>query len=320
MEPHGRKCKNVSIKTSIVIPAYNEAARLMNGYQRLAPVLERLGTDVTEIIVIDDGSSDGTLKVAHSVYGHLPETLFVQQPHNLGKGAAVRLGIALARGEYVIAADADMAIDPTHFPEILDALVESPLAPGSRTSEGRINYESALRTVAGGAFHQLVRHYAGTTVRDTQCGCKGFQIGPARLLALLGMIDGFAYDAEMFFLAEQLGLAVHPIPVEWDDVSGSSVKVSRVMMTMLHDLRGLSSTNYENPVVELASDVDVHQIDHLARQARVQGLVIARGVENSLLVLPRDGALAGLGIATALKGTLRTARLTELRARTYDAV
>ncbi len=310
----------MSIDLSIVIPAYNESARLANGYERFVRAQNLLDMSRTEVIVIDDGSNDDTLRVAHEVYGHLPETLFVQQPQNLGKGAAVRLGIALARGTNVIVADADMAIDPVHFPEIVSALDTSPLAPGSRTSNGRISYESALRTIAGGVFHQLVRHYAKTHVRDTQCGCKGFQRGPARLLALLGMINGFAYDAEIFYLAEELGLTVHPVPVEWDDVSGSSVKVSRVSVTMLRDLRGLRKTNYENPVVEFSSDVDRDALALAARQARAQGLVLASSSANALLVLPRDGALAGLTIAEQLGGTLRTASLLELRARRYEAI
>ena len=310
----------LSIDLSIVIPAYNESARLADGFERFRRAEAQLDMTRTEVIVIDDGSSDDTLRVAHTVYGHLPETLFVQQPENLGKGAAVRLGIALSRGANVIVADADMAIDPVHFPEIVSALATSPLAPGSRTSNGRISYESALRTVAGGVFHQLVRHYAKTSVRDTQCGCKGFQLGPARLLALLGMIDGFAYDAEIFFLAEQLGLAVHPVPVEWDDVSGSSVKVSRVSINMLSGLRSLRKTTYENPVVAFTNDVNRDEVTRAARDARAQGLVIARGAHDALLVLSRDGALAGLSIAEQLGGTLRTTNLEELKDRRYEAV
>jgi dolichyl-phosphate beta-glucosyltransferase len=308
------------IELSIVIPAYNEAQRLANGFERLRPVLSDMDLAVTEVIVIDDGSTDDTLKVAHDVYGHLPETLFVQQPQNMGKGSAVRLGIALARGTNVIVADADMAIHPAHFPEIVSALATTPLAPGSRSEGARITYTSVLRTLAGAVFHHLVHHYAGTDVRDTQCGCKGFQVGPARILALLGMVDGFAYDAEIFFLANQLGLGVRPVAVKWDDVKGSSVKVSHVLAEMLRDLRGLRKTSYENPVVEFAPTVELIALRNEARKARVQGLVLASNDATALLVLPRDGALAGLSIAEALGGTLRTARLEELRQRTYVAV
>ena len=305
---------------SIVIPAFNEGQRLANGYARLAPVLEELGVDRCEVIVVDDGSSDDTLVRAHEVYGHLPETRFVQQPANHGKGAAVRLGIGLARGDAVISADADMAIDPTCFPTMLELLKEHPLVPGSRAEHGAIHYDSRTRTFAGGVFNRLVRHYTGTHVRDTQCGCKGFQRGPGRLLALLGMVDRFAFDAELLFLADQLGIEATPLHVEWDDVAGSSVRVGHDSFEMLRDMRALSSTRYENPVVEAPRDVDVAAIADAARQARVHGLVVARGDDDALVTLPRDGALAGLGIAAAVGGSLRTARLGELRARTYVAV
>lgn len=148
---------NATITTSIVIPAYSEAARLATGFARLRPGLDVLDPNATEIIVIDDGSSDDTLRIAHDLYGSFPATLFVQQPTNRGKGAAVRLGIALARGSYVISADADMAIDPRHLPEFVAALHEVELAPGSRADEGRIRYDSPLRTVAGRAFNRVAR-------------------------------------------------------------------------------------------------------------------------------------------------------------------
>jgi dolichyl-phosphate beta-glucosyltransferase len=310
----------VAITTSFVIPAYNEAARLGAGFERLRPTLETMGTDSTEVIVIDDGSSDDTARVAHEVYGHLPHTLFVRQPVNRGKGAAVRLGLGLASGDYVIATDADMAIKPNQFPDVVQRLHDVALVPGSRVHERHIRYDSVLRTLAASTFNRFVRHYAHTTLRDTQCGCKGFQRGPGRLLGLLGMIDGFAYDAEMFYLASQLSIQVEPLSVTWDDVSGSSVKMGRDSLTMLRDIRSLKSTHYENPVVELVTNVDVAAVADAARQARVQGLVVARGDENALLVLPRDGAPAGLGVAVVLDGKLRTATIEELRGRTFEAV
>lgn len=310
----------MTVTTSIVIPAYNESLRLAAGFERLRPVLEELDPDQTEVIVVDDGSSDDTMHVAHDVYGHLPHTLFVQQPVNKGKGAAVKLGISVAQGKYVIATDADMSIRPRHFPEIVAALSRSPLVPGSRVNEGAIDYDSLLRTLAGKVFNRIVRHYTGTTLRDTQCGCKGFQLGPARLLGLLGFYDRFIYDAEMLYLADQLGLGVAPINVTWDDITGSSVRVGRDSYQMIRDLRSFRRTQYRNPVVKLARTVDVDAIRKAAREIRVQGLVVARGALDALLVLPRDGALAGAGIAAALGGTLGTAGIAELRARTYEAV
>jgi dolichyl-phosphate beta-glucosyltransferase len=310
----------VATRTSIVIPAHNEAKRLGSGYARLAPVLEELDPGLTEVIVIDDGSSDDTLRVAHDLYGHLPNALFVKQPTNLGKGAAVRLGIALATGTYVIAADADMSISPVHFPEIVEALADSNLVPGSRVVQGHIQYDSPLRTMAGGVFSRLVRHYTGSTLRDTQCGCKGFQRGPARILGLLGTINGYAADAEMLFLAIHLGLSVNPVHVTWDDMQGSQVRVVHDSLAMIRELRALTRANYVNPIVSFGPDVDLDALRDAAREVRVQGLVVARGERDALLVLPRDGSLAGVSIANALGGQLATAGLGELANRSYEAV
>ena len=94
-------------------------------------------------------------------------------------------------------------------------------------------------------------------LRDTQCGCKGFQLGPARILSLLGFYDRFIYDAEMLYLADQLGLSITPIDVTWDDIAGSSVRVGRDSLQMIRDLRSFSRTHYENPVVELPRLIDV---------------------------------------------------------------
>jgi dolichyl-phosphate beta-glucosyltransferase len=308
------------VSTSLVIPAYNESARLAAGFERLRDVMDALDPERTEVVVVDDGSSDDTLRVAHDVYGHLPRARFVQQPVNRGKGAAVRLGISVALGAKVITADADMSIRPRHFPEFLTALTTCDVAPGSRVKESSSAYESPLRSVAGKTFNLLVRHYTGTTLRDTQCGAKGFRLGPARVLGLLGFYDRFIFDAEMLYLAERLGLTVRPVDVTWDDVAGSSVRVGRDSLQMVKDLRSFRHTRYENPVVELSRDVEVAEISPHARQARLSGLAVARGADDTLLVLSRDGALGGAGLADALGGRLRTTRLEELRGRSFEAV
>lgn len=310
----------MTLTTSLVIPAYNESLRLAAGFERLRPVLDEMNPEQIEVIIVDDGSTDDTLRVAHAVYGHLPHVQFVQQAHNRGKGAAVRLGISVASAPFVIATDADLSIRPIHLPDIVTALHDSPLVPGSRDQDRDDGYDTFLRTLAGRVFNRLVRHYTGTTLRDTQCGCKGFQLGPARVLGLLGFYDRFIYDAEMLFLADQLGIAIRPIPVTWDDIAGSTVNIGRDSIQMVRDLRSLRHRKYENPVVELDVNVDVGAVDDAARKSRIQGIVIARGSQNALVVLPRDGAVAGIGIATALGGSLRTADLNELRGRSYDAV
>ncbi len=310
----------MSIELSIVIPAFNESDRLASGYQRIAPFFETLDPATFEVIIVDDGSTDATMQRAHEVYGHLEHTRYVQQPANLGKGAALRLGMSLAQGASVITADADMAIDPSQFPLFMAALRDHEFVPGSRAIAGRINYDSRLRTVSGALFHAVVRHYTRTRVRDTQCGCKALRLGPARLLAQLAMIDGFAFDVELFYLADQLGLSMMPLLVTWQDVTGSSVHPSRVARTMIHDIRDIPKTRYENLAVELGPGISLDAIAPLAREARLTGLVLARGADDALLVVGRDGGLGGVGIATALGGSLRPTSLSELRGRSYEAV
>jgi len=310
----------VSVETTIVIPAYNESARLAAGYARLSDTLEAMGPERTEVVIVDDGSSDDTMAVAGQVYGHLPHWRVVQQPVNRGKGAAVRLGISVATGARVLATDADLSIRPRDFPALVGALDDCDIAAGSRIHEGHPGYNSLLRTVAGRAFNWLVRHYTGTKLRDTQCGAKGYRLGPARVLGLYGFYERFVYDAEMLYLAQRLGLVVRPVEVTWDDIAGSSVSLGRDSLQMIKDLRSFARTPYENPVVELAPDVALDEVAALAGQARLVGLALARGADDALLVLSRDGAPGGVGVAQALRGRLRTARIDELRGRRFEAV
>jgi glycosyltransferase involved in cell wall biosynthesis len=311
---------STSTQLSIVIPAFNESKRLAAGRVRLQPILEKIGVEFVEIIVVDDGSTDDTLKAAHAVFGDLPHALFVQQPHNMGKGAALRLGMALASGSYIITADADQAINPEHFPAIMKALLKSEVAPGSRAQGRNINYDSRIRTIAGAVFNRVVRHYTKSVLRDTQCGCKGFQLAPGRLLALFGRVDRFAFDAEILYLAEKLGFTISPVAVTWTDVPGSSVRVGRDSLEMLRDVRNLHRTDYVNPAVELSPATDIEEIRNSLRQLRVAGAVLARNEINLLVVLPKDAALSGHSLAQELKGQLRTTTMAEVRGRSLLAL
>ena len=309
-----------AITTTVVVPAYNEAARLGRGFARLEPVLDELDVEHTEFVIVDDGSADDTARQALVVYGELPHRLVVRQPSNRGKGAAVRLGVSVARGERILAVDADMAIDPHHYRPMLDELERADLVAGSRARNGRIRYQSLPRTVAGRVFNRLVRHYTGVELADTQCGAKAFRRGPARVLGLLGLVDGFAYDAEFFLLARQLGFSVLAHPVTWEDVGGSSVHLRSAPPAMIADLRALPRTKHVNPVVVADRDVSREAVGDAARAARVQGLVIARGPEDALIVFARDGAIGATAVAASIGATLRTTDVAELAGRAFEAV
>jgi hypothetical protein len=125
---------------------------------------------------------------------------------------------------------------------------------------------------------------------------------------------------ELFYLADQLGVSMMPLLVTWQDVTGSSVHPGKVARAMIRDIRDIRNTRYENLAIEVAPDIAVETIAPLAREARLNGLVLARGDHDALLVVGRDGGLAGVSIATALGGSLRPTTLAELRGRSYEAV
>ncbi len=302
---------------SVIIPAYNEAHRLAAGYARLASVLPSLGADV-EVVIVDDGSSDATAEAAADIYGAL-DPVVVRHPHNRGKGAAVATGIARARGARLLVVDADMAIDPEHYPALVAGLDHADVVAGSRAAAGTIRYASRARTWAGWAFHLLVRHYTGVRLADTQCGAKALRRGPARLLALLGTIDGFAYDAEYLHLAARLGLRVVAYPVTWRDVGGSTVRLSRAPLAMLADLRRLRSTAYQLPGVVVTAPAPA-SLGAILRHHGAQGAVIAHGADDDLVVVGRHDAPAAAALAADVGGTLGAIGLTELVGREVAAL
>ena len=309
----------MSLQRSLIIPAYNEAQRLAAGYARLAPTLDTWGFDSTEIVFVDDGSTDGTLQAIQATYGHLPHLKVVRHEQNQGKGAAVRLGWASAKASHVITVDADMAIHPACLIDIDEALASSDFAPGSRALNGPIRYGHFTRTVAGALFHRVVTHYTGATIRDTQCGCKGMSLGLARLLGLLGFIEGFAYDAELFYLADQLGITPTPVPVTWDDVTGSTVRASGTR-AILRDLRSIPRSNYDIVALRASADLDMTAVRRAAVSTRQRGLVIARHAHESLVVFPRDAGINAITMAPQLEAAVTSVRIDELRGATYHAV
>ena len=137
----------------------------------------------TEVVVVDDGSTDETAATARQLLAPLPHHRVISLPVNRGKGAAVRTGVALARGPYVAYMDADMAIDPRAVPLLLDGLGSNDLAIGSRAlADSMVEGTYAVRAVMGRLFNRLVTTGTGLGLHDTQCGFKAFRTPAARLL------------------------------------------------------------------------------------------------------------------------------------------
>ena len=229
----------MALELTIVVPAFNEAGRLAEGMSRFDTAVAEGAVDLerTEIIVVDDGSTDQTAPAARTLLAGLPYHRVVTLPVNRGKGAAVRTGMSLAKGACTAFMDADMAIDPRAIPLLLDALRTSDVAIGSRAlPDSMMDGTYATRAVMGRLFNRLVTAGTGLGLLDTQCGFKAFRTPVARLLFHLVRIDRFAFDVEVLVRARRLGLRVAEVPVHWRHVPGSSIHPLHDPISMLGDV------------------------------------------------------------------------------------
>lgn len=226
------------VDLSIVVPAFNEANRLAEGFRRFDSAVADGAIDVerTELILVDDGSTDETAATATKLLAPFPHHRVVNHAVNQGKGAAVRTGVASARGDAIAYMDADMAIDPRAVPLLLDALVDHDIAVGSRAlSDSMVETTYLVRSLMGHIFNRMVTAGTGLGLRDTQCGFKAFRAPVARLIFGLVATDRFAFDVELLLRAHRLGLRIAEIPVQWRHVEGSTVRPVSDSFTMVTD-------------------------------------------------------------------------------------
>jgi hypothetical protein len=229
----------MTLELTIVVPAFNEAHRLSEGIKRFDAAVGDGAVDIrrTELLIVDDGSTDTTSATARSLLTHLPHHRVVRHPVNRGKGAAVRTGVSHARSTYTAYMDADMAIDPRAIPRLLDGLRVNDVAIGSRAlADSMVESSYAMRSVMGRLFNRCVTTGTGLGLNDTQCGFKAFHTSVARLLFHLVRIDRFAFDVEVLVRAHRLGLRITEVPVQWTHVPGSTVHPLHDSISMLADV------------------------------------------------------------------------------------
>jgi hypothetical protein len=220
---------------SIVIPAFNEEDRLQESLPGLREVVEH-ETDV-EVIVVDDGSTDCTAEVASSILDGMARSSVVRLPWNSGKGAAWSAGVTMARGEYVVLADADLSGDVSGLPRLIAALDSAEVAIGSRAlPDSNVTGIPAVRKLTSKAFSGFARRVAGIHTTDSQCGFKAFRASTAKLLFHLAKTSGFAVDVEILALARLLGYRVVEVPIVWNGVDGTHVRPLRDPMAMAIDV------------------------------------------------------------------------------------
>ena len=212
---------------SVVVPAFNEAARIFSTINEITLEMNRLGVE-GELIVIDDGSTDQTASITLDAARGDRRVKLVRAAH-AGKGATVRRGMLEARGSWRFLADADLSMPISELRHFLEAAQQGggDIIVGSRQARGarRIG-EPWSRHVIGRVFNWAVKVLVLRGVDDTQCGFKLFSGRAAQLLFPLQQLDGFGFDVEILFLARRAGLVVREIPVTW--VYGRESKVNIV--------------------------------------------------------------------------------------------
>lgn len=225
---------------SIVIPAYNEAGRIGDSLKIICAWL-RDGGRQAEILVVDDGSQDGTARLAAEILAAqgAPHRVLTGRP-NRGKGFSVREGAAAARRPWTLITDADLSTPIAEVESLLAAARGGPhdLVMGSRALAGsRVGVrQSWLRMNLGRSFNLVVRLITGLPFHDTQCGFKLMDRKRVRPLFERMVVDRFAFDVEFLFLCVRFGLQVREIAVIWRNAPGSKVSLIADPLNMLWDV------------------------------------------------------------------------------------
>ena len=219
---------------SIVLPCLDEADRLPG---TLAAYLAHFppSRSEVELIVVDDGSSDGTTVIADQIAAADPRVRVVRTTRNHGKGYAVRTGIQAAQGELVVFTDADGSYGPEQLELVVAALTRAPVAIGARLGSDA-DPGSPLRRLASRVFNRVMRLLLGLPFSDTQCGLKGFRRDAAEAVFGRARVDGFAFDAEALLVARHLAIEVVEVPVRAEARQGSKVRLGGDALTMLSDV------------------------------------------------------------------------------------
>ncbi len=227
-----------SVDLSVVIPAFNEAARISRTLVRIGEYLDSRPGNV-EVIVADDGSLDETIRQATEARPGDPRLRVVELGTNQGKGAAVKAGVQAARGKRILFSDADLST-PIEELEALERALDqgAAVAIGSRAlAESQVLVRQPwYRQTMGRIFNLVVRIVAVPQIRDSQCGFKLFEKAAAQRLFGAQTLTGFSFDVELLFLARKFRIPVAEVPVRWIDSPSSRVHPIKDSARMLRDL------------------------------------------------------------------------------------
>lgn len=210
---------------SIVIPAYNESARLGATLEKVAAYIAQNNLDA-EVLVVNDGSRDNTAEIIRNFAACNPAIRLLENPGNRGKGYSVRNGMLNARGRILLFSDADLSSPIEEFSKLLEALNDgADIVIGSRWVNPKLQTQRQPlhRQLFGRVFNLLLRTTLGLQFHDTQCGFKAFKRRAAEAVFPQQRIERWGFDPEILFLARKMGFVVREVPVVWGHSGGARI-------------------------------------------------------------------------------------------------
>ena len=222
---------------SIIIPSFNEEARLPATLEHIAEYI-RAQRPNTEVIVVDDGSTDRTTLLVTQFRGKIEKLRVISNGINRGKGFSVKSGSLAAEGNVVLFTDADLSAPIEEAEKLLNALENCDVAIGSRALNRSLieTHQSAFREFAGILFNKIVRIILRLPFVDTQCGFKAFRRERCRIIFEQQTIERFGFDPELLYLARHHGLTIVEVPVRWAHSPATKVSLFRDSLQMFVDV------------------------------------------------------------------------------------
>lgn len=230
---------NETPQISIVIPAYNEANRILRTLQTLREYLNQSSL-VTEVIVVNDSSTDQTATIVEEFSAQWQSLRLIHNPQNRGKGYGVRNGALHSNGDIILFTDADLSAPITEMPKLIDPILERnfDITFGSRAIDRSLIgiHQSRFRETSGRIFNFFVQLLIGLPFKDTQCGFKAFRRQTSLPVFERQTIMGFGFDPELLYVAQRRGLRLLEVPVKWNHVEGTTVRFLTDSVKMIIDL------------------------------------------------------------------------------------
>lgn len=230
---------SAKIDISIILPCYNEELRLRPTVESIINYFSHK-QDKIELIIVNDGSKDGTLELIKELVQQYPITVkFLTYEINRGKGYATKLGMLAAEGKLILYNDADGASPVEEIEKLIDAINSGyDIAIGSRAlaSENTQVKTNVFRKIIGRIFSFFVSLIILGKIKDTQCGFKLFTQESAKFLFTRQTAERFSFDVEILFLAQKNKLKIAEVPINWTNVPGSKVNLIGDSLNMFFDL------------------------------------------------------------------------------------